>query len=471
MKFYKIDLLTLLISLFLFASCNKSSDIGLALDPEDAIEGVLNDQLMVRTQTVPEETINTYLSSASSNPSRMPFGWMTDPVFGTTEVSLAMSVNLPSGNYSFGSNAVVDSAVLVLPLSTGFYGDTTTSVYSMNVQQLATNLSQQNSFKSDKEWAHQAAISGNFTGKIKPNTPISVTDVVSGGADTTRITKAAVRIKLDKSFIQKNIVEMSPSQLNNNVTFNEAFKGLHVAVKKESTTGAGGLMFFDFTSAGGSQIEIYYKKQSASSPTAIDTVKVDFPINQSTGPVAATIKHNYTGTPIEAQLKNNTQQFDVTYLQPLAGVRTKISFPDLKDFAKNVGGKVVINKAELVVELSASTDVFPFTPAGRLALYQYDLAGQRAMVQDQTTTDYRYTGNFGTGYNASAKQYTFILTGYVQDLIDGKTQDMGTYLAPVASALTEYSIAPSITSAERSIIGSSSNTKNKVKLNIYYTKY
>ncbi len=470
MKFSKLDLLTLLISLFLFASCNESSTIGLDLDPNNAIQGKLVDSLIVSTKTVADDAAVTYLGANSqANPTRLPLGFLTDPVFGTTEASLAFSVNVPANSYSFGLSPTIDSAVLVLPYASNFYGDTTTTDYNVKVTQLSNDLSVSGSFLSTNEYA-SLADAGSFTGKIKPNTVSKVTEIVAGKPDTIRTFPPSLRIKLDNAFIESNIIKKDASVLLNNATFNNSFRGLKVSTTVAGP-GTGGMMFFNFNASAGARVDIYYKKQNATTVTERDTTTVTFPISQSVNPVAATIKHNYAGTLVDAQLKDATnQQFDITYLQGLAGLRNKISFPDLKNFTKNLGAKIVINKAELVVDISPGTDVAPFNPAQRLALYQYDIAGQRAFIPDQNTSNMvYYKGNFGTGYNISNKNYTFIVTGLIQNLIDGKIADNGIYLAPAPALITEYGINSPLTTAARSVIGSFGNGK-KVKLNIYYTK-
>lgn len=467
MKFSKLDLLTLLISLFLFASCNKSSTIGLDLDPEDAINGDLL-TLPVNSKTVADDAAVTYFGATQSNPARVPFGTLSDPIFGTTDVSVSMAVSPPSRAFSFGTAADLDSAVLVLPFTPGFYGDTITTVYKFDVKRLANSIADETSFLSNKTWATEDAIAGSFTGKIKPATPFKITSVVNGAADTLKTVPASIRIKLSNQFIEDNIMSIGAAQLANNVTFQKAFKGLQVSASKNGSIG--GIMFLNFSTA---NLEIYYRNQNTTTATKRDTLLTTFPINQTNGPVAASIKHVYT-TAVTAQLEDNTdKQYDVTYVQPLAGLRNKISFPTLKDLAKQIGGKVVINKAELVVETNAGTDVSPFAVAQRLALYQYDIAGQRSLVQDQNSSDPRFTGNFGGVYSSGQKIYRFILTAYVQDLVDGKTKDFGTYLAPaptqynLAAKLSTADIASPIVFAERAVL----NGGEKMKLNIYYTKY
>jgi hypothetical protein len=473
MKFSKLDLLTLLISLFLFASCNESNTLGLDLDPENAVQGALVDTLTIQTKTMADDPASTYNGAPTStsgpiNPSYLPLGFIKDPVFGTSEASLALSVSVPTASFSFGTNPIIDSAVLVLPYAPQFYGDTTTSVYSIDVHQLTKNITKEANYLSNKEYAYQSALTGNFTGKLKPNTPFKVTAVLTGAPDTLIKADASIRIKLDRAFAQANLANVSSANLANGAVFNEYFKGLYVSINKSKTTGNGGMMHINLDGTK-SRLEVYYRRQNATTATTIDTVASNFLVGQAWGPVAASIKHNYEGTAVATQLADaSNKQYEVTYLQSLAGLKNKITFPHLQAFAKNVGGKIVINKAELVVDLSAGTDVAPFLPAPRLSLYQLDIAGQRALIADQNSSDNRYTGNFGSGYNSTNKTYSFIVTGHIQDLIDGKTKDYGTFLAPASTAAA--SIAPNLVTAHRSVIGSMSNGTNKIKLNIYYTK-
>ncbi len=471
MKFYKIDLLTLLIGLFLFASCKSSNTIGLDVDPETATEGALIDTLTIRTQTLTEEP------TATNNLVRYPLGFLADPVLGSTEASLAMSVNLPTPKPTFALTAAIDSAVLVLPYATDFYGDST-SVYSVDVHQLTDNLSTQTAFPSNKSWAFNTSsdlvpngVIGTFTGRLKPNTPVRVTEIKVGAADTV-VTMKALRIKLDNNFIAEKILKIPANALVNDGFFNAQFKGLHVSVNKERAGGNGAMAFFtmtfDASTKKGASLEVYYKQPNATTATNIDTIATKFPINVSTNPVAATIKHDYTGTLVETQLANPGQQYQTTYLQGPTGLRNKISFPHLSNLIQSLGGKVIINKAELVIDIDAGSDVAPFVPANRLALYRYDIAGERVNIPDNSNTDPRRMVDFGGKYDATKKSYSFIVTSYLQDLLDGKTEDYGTYISTTGT--TDFNLFPLPTSSGRSIIGSFANLTNKVKLNIYYTR-
>lgn len=470
----------MLIGLFLFASCKDSNTIGLDLDKNYEIKGVLMDTATIRSQTLLDDV------TSGVGLLRHPLGAMNDPIFGKTDASIALALGRPGNTgYSFGKTPVIDSAILVLPYSTQFYGDTTTSNYTVQVQQLTNDLSKETSYLINKNWPTDIEVLGTFTGKIKPNTKFKITDIVAGKADTLKTVVPQIRIKLKDSFIQSNIINLDSVTLSTANNFYKSFKGLNVTA---TSTGQGGMMFMDFYGTEG-RLEVYYKKQNATTTTAKDTVAVNFPIGRAAGPVTATIHHDYTGTPVKTQLDNPNTSYQVTYLQALAGLRNKISFPYLKKFVADLKTKntantrVIVNKAELVVDLTNGNDGIPFTAAQRLALYRLDIAGQRANVPDNDNSiqgsyngDPRALGSevlFGGYFDSVNRRYLFTITSYIQDLLDGKTEDYGTFLAP--SSITEFNVSPPVTSAARSVIGTYKTPPRapgdkQIKLNIYYTQ-
>jgi hypothetical protein len=475
MKFTKQDLLTMLIGLFLFASCKDSNTIGLDLEDGQEIKGTLMDSATVSSQTLVDDP------TSGVSLARHPLGYMTDPTFGLSEASLAMAVSIPSNDFKFGKDAVIDSAVLILPYAPQFYGDTTTSVYTIDVKQLDKDISKEQKYMTNRTWDATGSSLGTFSGKIKPNTKFKISDIVTGKADTLKTVVPQIRIKLSNSFIQTNILNKDSATLSRPNKFFEFFKGFKVTA---ASTGAGGIVFLNYTGTDGN-LAIYYKRTNATTATAKDTVAVNFPIGNNSGPVTATINHVHP-TALKNQITNSTE--NVTYLQALAGLRNKISFPYLKKFVtdlkakNNPNTKVIVNKAQLVIDLSVGTDVIPFNAAQRLSLYRYDIAGQRANVPDNDNSiqgvyngDPRALGSevlFGGYFDSVNKRYIFTITSYIQDLLDGKTEDYGTFLAP--SSLTEFNINPSVTSAARSVIskhkkGAATGEKT-LKLNIYYTQ-
>ena len=140
MKFFRLDLLTLLISLFILNSCKNKDTIG--LDPGDTTtkhNGTLIDTSTVIVNTFPD--IGNPLSKdsiATTGLTKIPFGYLNDAIFGTVESNDALALNLPGQTaYSLPTGTIaVDSAVLVMPYADGFYGDSLTSKYKINVYQL-----------------------------------------------------------------------------------------------------------------------------------------------------------------------------------------------------------------------------------------------------------------------------------------------------------------------------------------------
>ena len=120
MKFYKLGLLTLLISLFILDSCKTQDGIGLDVDPANQINGTLLTNNGVVATTAYEDSIVTNNLNA-----RSPLAYFEDPEFGLTQASAAAVVSLPgSVAYTLPTGVItLDSAVLVLPYATnGFYG-------------------------------------------------------------------------------------------------------------------------------------------------------------------------------------------------------------------------------------------------------------------------------------------------------------------------------------------------------------
>ena len=99
-------------------------------------------------------------------------------------------------------------------------------------------------------------------------------------------------------------------------------------------------------------------------------------------------------------------------------------------------------------------------------------------MQDANPNDARYIspGVFGGYFQRAKNSYHFVITGYVQDLIDGRATDYGTFLAPVDTINTKsIDIAPTTQVAGRVVaVGTpaknSPNYPYRIKLNIVYTK-
>ncbi|MGZ3750429.1 MAG: DUF4270 family protein [Mucilaginibacter sp.] len=151
MKFFRLDLLTLLISLFILNSCKNKDTIGLGLDSSTQLNGSLIDTATVVVNTVPEDSV------ATSGLTKTPLGYFNDPVLGPTQSDIAIGLSLPGGGaYTLPTGTIsIDSAVLVLKYADGFYGDSLTSKYKVNVYQLGERpLSK--AYYNNKVWPYNS---------------------------------------------------------------------------------------------------------------------------------------------------------------------------------------------------------------------------------------------------------------------------------------------------------------------------
>jgi hypothetical protein len=450
MKFYKLGLLTLLISLFILSSCKRQDGIG--LDPATEVTGTLLTDTSVIANTVPEDSVITNNAKA-----RAPLAYFKDPELGTTEANIAVVLSTPGAvSYTLPTGTItIDSARLILPYSTnGFYGDSLLSAYKIDVHQLSERIVTSKGYYNTKHFEFNSALLGTKTFAARAHDTLKILSQVKGGPDTLIKVPPQVRVPIDADFIKQNFFNASQSSLTTPAIFENFVKGLYITLDKNQTTGAGGNMFFNLTNAA---LTVYYRNNSG---TAIDTTAISLALGTNVNE----IKHTYS-TNVKAALAN-TSTNGLIYLQGLVGLRAKVTLPDVKKIFASAGN-VVINRAELVVKVNPGSAA-PFAPIKRLSLYKYDIAHQRTTLQDASTTDPRASAALG-GYNATTGEYHFIVTAYLQDLLRGKAVDYGTYLAPTDPTIATTDLSPNANYAERSIV-SAKNSPYRIKLNIIYTK-
>jgi hypothetical protein len=458
MKFIRLDLLTLLISLFILNGCKNTDTIGLGVVNSNQVNGNLVDTSTIVVNTIAEDTVLT------SGLSLTPLAYMTDAVFGTTEANLVMDLNLPgAAAYTLPTGTItVDSALLVLPYAPGnFYGDSISSRYKANVYQLNERLINGKSYYSTKLWdVNRNTLLGTKSFVSRTSDSISIITPIPSKPDSLVKVGPQLRIPIATSFINDILYNAPADQRGSNLIFKNNVKGLYVTLDKNQP-GVGGS--FMFTMAGAASVQIYYKNVNG---TVIDTGVLTLPSNLS----AAEIKHTHTAT-INTELNNTTTGSKTFYLQGLGGLRSKINFPFLKNFKKTIGADVVINRAELIVSPSPGSAI-PFAPLPRLALYQYDLAKQRTYIQDASPSDPRSFGTVPAGgyYNIQQQQYHFLLTAYVQDLMDGKTTDYGAFIGPVYPSTSASFVTTAQNDGRTVAVGYDKTSPYRIKLNIFYTK-
>ena len=466
MKFFRLDLLTLLISLFILNGCSKNKGtVGFNPSATIQLNGAMIDTSTIVVNTFKEDPVPT------SGLSKIPLGYFNDPVFGTTESNIAASLNLPhSTAYSLPTGTIrVDSAILVMRYADGFYGDSLTSKYKVNVYQLSPGARPLNkTYYNTMNWdslANKNMLLGTSTFAARTHDSIKIYNIIPGKLDTLVKVAPQLRIPIDKSFVNSILFNASSAMLASNTVFQNTVNGLYLTIDKSGMTGAGGTMMFTRDDS----LKVYYRAQNG---TTTDTTVVALPLTVP----SAQIKHTFS-TALNTELGDTTGSRDVIYFQGTAGTRVRIKFPYLKNIISKIGSNIAVNRAELVVT-PVPGSIVPYNAQSKLTMYRYDIAHQKIELQDanqspnQSDPRFISVSTFGGYYSPSFKSYHFIITGYVQDLMNGKTVDYGTYLAPIDTTnKTAVDINPNPQATGRTMaVGSDKNSPYQIRLNIIYTK-
>jgi len=453
MKFYKLGLLTLLISLFILNGCKNPDGLGLGVDPENQLNGTLMVDTSLVANTVYEDSVVTSGITAA------PLSYFKDPDFGTTEANIAILPTLPKNTSSYTvptGTITIDSARLIIPYAVGFYGDSLTSQYKLDVHQLKNPYPYRQAIYNTTAWQAEPSLVGTKTFYARPHDTIRIYNIIDDKPDTLIRVNPQLRIPISNAFINSNLFNASSTVRSSAALFQNNIKGLYLTLDPAATTGPGGNLLLRADSA---NITVYYRVTNG---TTIDTSSVTLPCLTQ----AAQIKHDYSDR-VKAAIAG-TLTDGLLYLAGPAGTRVKLNFPNIKNMFAGVGSDVIINRAELVVKVAPGTTT-PYAPIRRLTLYKYNLAKQRVVIQDVSPTDPRATG-FSGYYNAATGEYHILVTSFIQDLYRNKTVDYGTYLAatvPDNVTTVGIDVAPSV--AQRTIaIGK--NSPDRIKLNIIYTK-
>jgi hypothetical protein len=458
MRFIKSGLLTMLVSLFILGGCKNPSQIGLDVDPKLDLNSTLVDTSTVVTKLLKEDSV---LSNFTSN---SVLGYFKDPIFGTTTSNIAVALSVPSVGSSFGKNPILDSAVLVLPFL-NFYGDSINTAYNVEVRQLNEVLYNETntSYYNTKKWAVKSALIGskNFYAAYKDS--IIIQDIIVGKKDTVKKVIPQLRIKLDPTFITNNILKLDSTSRSTNKAFNNYIKGLYISLNKTSTANNGGLFSFDTNTSGKSRLDLFYK--STSTTGTIDTLSKSFNIEGSRGFAASEITWDLSSTPVKTELESQNLNNKTLYFKGLNGTKVKVEFPYLNKI-KELGKNIAINRAELVLKVVNGTET-PYAPISQLRIYRWDIANRPQFLPDENPSDPRYIGSrfIGGFYDKTHTEYVFNMTGYLQDLLNGKTINYGTFLT--SNDFTNGSAV--ISKLGRSVTGGAANVSYKAKLRIYYT--
>lgn len=423
-----IYLITLALTIL---SCSKEPDlIGLDLIPSgDLIDHDIIDTSTVIAYTVREDSLRT-----DEVMSYNLLGSINDQRFGRTTASIYTNYRLPVTKIKFGTNPVLDSAVLTIVYK-GIYGD---SLYQHDIQvfELSDTLDFDTTYFSTSTRPRSPVLIGQAT--FIPN--LKAADSVNNAYVAPHM-----RITLTPEFARR-IMSSDSATLSSNTKFGKAFKGLYITSTNANTPGTGAIMYVDLQ-ANDSKLRLYYHNSA-------DTTHVDFRINANSSRFNHYDHFGYQGAnPLLLQqlAGDTTSGNQKLFIEGMGGTKLKVRLPYISDLLKDK--KIAINEALLVMESDEPSPIFK-TPS---------LIVVRKLTSEgkyETLPDENLATNFIGGMPDKNNTYTFRITRYVQQrLLNPDAPDYGLMLLVSGSSL----------SSNRAVFKGPGAPAGKMKLVVYYT--
>jgi len=371
-------------------SCKKETG-SIGLDAGDAALKPLEiDTFTLQTRTVLEDSLR------SDGTSYQMLGATRTSDFGLNSAAMTLSFALPSSSFAFPAGIVIDSVVFQA-VYTGpeqFAGNLNTPM-TIKVSEVSKRLYLDSTYYSNG-FIPTTASTQTITG-VTHKLSDSVYIMENG---TAKVLAPQMRLKLGQTVVDK-LLNASSANLGSNTAFQDYFNGLKFEVETGAlNNGEGNIVYLNFNSAT-SGLAVYFN----------DTGKYVFPVGQS-GVKIGSFAHDFSGvTAIQNQLADPTGNFDITYVQSMAGLKTRIDVPNLLKLVD--GGVYGIVDAKFVFNYDKSTTSTEFPAFNRMLLLKRDSNNQNNFVADQIINSTFYGGaKQDVGY------YEFHITREIQDILN-----------------------------------------------------
>lgn len=416
---------SIFIFIFFLSACDDPGIIGLDVQPPgDNLNVSFNDTSTLVTFTIREDSIQ------SDERGLNLLGSYDDPFFGETYASIYTQFVLPSNNsIDFGSGFTPDSLVMTLAFS-DYYG-VLSSQQTLQVFQLSENIYVDSSYYSTRNFAYNST-------NLTPNVKISPQ---SGDS--------VVVVKLNDVLFTS-----SDFSFADNEAFLSFLKGFYITTDPDPITLGSSILYFDLESPL-TKLTLYYSN-IPKDDCCLKHSSFDFEINDNSARINH-FDHDYSGISIFPS--DSIFGEDIVYIQAMAGVKTKILFPYLKNWVTSQ--KIAVNKAELVLSVEGGTDGTYITPE-KLFLLGIDSIGETFGIADLSEGE----SYFGGTYNSINKEYRFNIARHIQEILNGSKTNNGLYLI-IPNTLES---SGSAVSANRVVLKGGGSSTAKMKLNLTYTK-
>jgi hypothetical protein len=434
-----------------FISCKKDDTIiGLDVQPEnDLLYGSYDESTKIISQTV----FDTALLSSLNNLGVYLLGSYQDPIFGRSDADIYTNFILKDNitAVNTGSKPQMDSVVLSLAYKIDFYGDSTDALkVNVHMLQSSVTLNKDSLYYSNEAVAYEAAdITESGNGYVFNPHPASYVNV--GGT----YLKPQVRIRLDKTWFEDNLLLMDNINLASTAAMQQVFKGLYITTNSTSTFSPdyGSILFFSLYDANTS-LTFYY--HNFTEPTQ----KIQLTCGGGTAHFNH-YEHDYgtANSSLQGQIDNSTATNDTllgqqnVFIQCMAGLGMKLQMPELSKYCDS--GAIAVAKAELIFPVDQDAQWYSDK-------YKVPLAfGIKAYTSTGTLVNVADAGAswMGGSYDATNKVFRINIPRHISNICNGKTGNYGFLVYPSETTSKPY----------RAVITGSKHS-TPIKLQLSYTK-
>ena len=510
-------------SILLFVSCDKEySAVGDALIGENHFElAKYTSSVIAHNEKItPIESYNLPINA---------LGIYDNPAFGKTSANFVTQLTLAALNPTFGPNPVIESVTLEVPyFSTLLTTDATTgdhtyeldSIYGEPKAKIKLSVYESGRYMGNQNGTAQTFYTNQNTefdnlkigNRLNDDSDVAQNDAFffdpaehktdtkdDAGKVTTTRTAPSLRLNLNKTYFDSKIIHAPTGSLSTNDVFINYFKGLYFKVE-QSGSDKGSLAMINFAKG---TITIKYKEDTSST----STVRVDktLVINMS-GNTVSLLEQSNINTDYDAAISNPNRILgdEKLYLKGGEGSLALLNLfgPDsdkngvadeLETIRKNGW---LINEANLVFSIDSTAVKDSFEPQ---RIYLYDYTNSRPII------DYYLDGTseagkpkksklvFGGNINMNTvtergSKYKIRITNHIRNLVkhsDSTNVKLGIVVTESIDIATSNKLktsSPFISEAPKASVlnplgtilyggrSSTSDDKNILKLEIYYTK-
>ena len=275
------------------------------------------------------------------------------------------------------------------------------------------------------------------------------------------------RDSIDYSLIA---LTLKPTDFFSRESFIAAMKGL-AFIPDEANTAVVGIEGYHFT--------LYYHNFFGLNNILVNST-ANFPRRTYVSPIEYNqnlASVGYTKIIVDETKKQEllSPQNNYVFLQSNTGYFVKVAFPELNKFKDEFQGKVLINRAELIIKPdTANYKIFSLPQS----IFAYELLEDGKFKYNSTNNKPQYvqnekeatnlngTTNPARAFLSNTFNYKIPLTAYVQSLIDGQSKDNGIALGTLGNIYSDQDYFYLSSVLDRMKI-----PKDSIKLKIYYTPY